>query len=84
MLSSVPVPTDNRTIIIRNRGRRRRRGARAVRSSAAVADGTVYIGSEDRSLWAVDAAMLHLHHIAVDGWSLGILLRDLSAAYAET
>ncbi|WP_078940938.1 non-ribosomal peptide synthetase [Streptomyces sp. XY152] len=26
--------------------------------------------------------LLHLHHVAVDGWSLGILFRDLAADYA--
>ncbi|MEV0125878.1 amino acid adenylation domain-containing protein [Streptomyces sp. NPDC050703] len=39
-----------------------------------------------RACWLPEAEggtlLLHLHHIAVDGWSLSVLLRDLSAAYA--
>ncbi|MFJ9424816.1 amino acid adenylation domain-containing protein [Streptomyces sp. NPDC101249] len=27
--------------------------------------------------------LLHLHHVAVDGWSLNLLYRDLGAAYAD-
>ncbi|MPY30233.1 amino acid adenylation domain-containing protein [Streptomyces adustus] len=41
-----------------------------------------------RACWMPDdgggTLLLHLHHIAVDGWSLSVLLQDLSTAYAET
>lgn len=41
-----------------------------------------------RAAWAERAdgglLLLHLHHVAVDGWSLNLLLRDLSEAYAGT
>ncbi|WP_234539923.1 non-ribosomal peptide synthetase [Streptomyces shenzhenensis] len=39
-----------------------------------------------RAAWAEHAdgglLLLHLHHAAVDGWSLNLLFRDLTAAYA--
>ncbi|MEH0971442.1 amino acid adenylation domain-containing protein [Micromonospora sp. CPCC 205546] len=39
-----------------------------------------------RAYWLARAGggvlLLHLHHIAVDGWSLDVLFHDLSAAYA--
>ncbi|MEU9239039.1 amino acid adenylation domain-containing protein [Streptomyces sp. NPDC048385] len=39
-----------------------------------------------RAAWAEHAdgglLLLHLHHAAVDGWSLSLLFRDLTAAYA--
>ncbi|WP_406841817.1 amino acid adenylation domain-containing protein (plasmid) [Streptomyces sp. AHU1] len=41
-----------------------------------------------RACWLPDGdggtLLLHLHHIAVDGWSLSVLLQDLSAGYADT
>ncbi|MEV5955022.1 amino acid adenylation domain-containing protein [Streptomyces sp. NPDC051987] len=40
-----------------------------------------------RAAWADHAdgglLLLHLHHVAVDGWSLNLLFRDLTAAYAD-
>ncbi|MFJ9562331.1 amino acid adenylation domain-containing protein [Streptomyces fuscichromogenes] len=39
-----------------------------------------------RAAWAQHAdgglLLMHLHHVAVDGWSLNLLLRDLTDAYA--
>lgn len=37
-----------------------------------------------RARWLPDSnvLLLHLHHIAVDGWSLNVLFRELSADYA--
>lgn len=32
----------------------------------------------------ISALCISLHHIAADGWSMGLILRDLAAAYANT
>jgi amino acid adenylation domain-containing protein len=38
--------------------------------------GLIRLGAEEHTAW------LNLHHIAGDGWSLGVLLRELEALYA--
>jgi amino acid adenylation domain-containing protein len=69
---------------------RRRCGHREIDAAVAAARRTVFDLGVDLPLrvWLFEAGpadnvvVLVLHHIAVDGWSVPILLRDLGAAYA--